>query len=91
MKVFVHVNKNNNPANELDTYSLAYDFKKSQFYMLLSAPYIIYADPRFSPSSFEFYPNGVHIYFDESGLAADFFKWLQKADSDATESFNRGD
>ena len=90
MKIFfVHTDKSNKPAKELDTYSLAYDFKRSQFYMLMAAPGIQYAPPQFTPSLFEFYPNGVHLYFNDEALASDFFGWLQRVDADSTESFNR--
>lgn len=88
MKIFVHSTSNPVSRREIDTHSLSFDINKSQFYMELGAPYIIYADAIYKPSNLNFLPNGTHIYFSEESMPVNFFSWLQGADEDAKDRFN---
>ncbi len=87
MKVVVHSLARPTSRRELDTCPLCFSVAQSRFHMELGAPYVIYADPKYTPEYFEFAQNGIHAYFAEESIASGFYEWLKKADQDAKERF----
>lgn len=87
MKVVVHSLIMPAIRRELNTYTLCFSLAQSCFYVELGAPYVIYADPKYTPEYFEFAQNSICVYFSEESVASGFYEWLTKADQDAKERF----